>query len=119
MVATFIPDTSEDPTRQMPTDDEYKAFLKALGARIKNMRKKKGWSLRDMVKLHDYHDSQWRKFESGGSMNVMSLLRIAEVFEMSLSKLLDGLAEFPNASVTEITKKVATKAVTRTSAKPK
>ena len=93
--------------------------LEISGARIKNMRKKKGWSLRDMVKLHDYHDSQWRKFESGGSMNVMSLLRIAEVFEMSLSKLLDGLAEFPKASVTEITKKVATKAVTRTSAQPK
>ena len=91
----------------MPTDDDYKDFLKALGARIKEMRKKKGWSLRDMVKLHDYHDSQWRKFESGGSMNVQSMIRIAEVFEMPLSRLVDGLAEFPKTSSVEIKRKQA------------
>ena len=91
----------------MPTDDDYKDFLKALGARIKEMRKKKGWSLRDMVKLHDYHDSQWRKFEGGGSMNVQSLIRIAEVFEMPLSRLVDGLAEFPKASPVETKRKQA------------
>lgn len=91
----------------MPTDEDYKYFLKALGARIKEMRKKKGWSLRDMVILHDYHDSQWRKFESGGSMNVQSLIRIAEVFEIPLSRLVDGLAEFPKVSSVEMKRKQA------------
>jgi transcriptional regulator with XRE-family HTH domain len=81
---------------------EYKEFLSALGRRIKDLRKARGWSLRDMVMLHRYHDSQWRRYESGGGLTIPSLLRIAGLFEVSLSKLLDGLAEFPRKSVLEI-----------------
>jgi transcriptional regulator with XRE-family HTH domain len=98
----------------MPTDEDYKYFLKALGARIKEMRKKKGWSLRDMVILHDYHDSQWRKFESGGSMNVQSLIRIANVFEMPVSKLVEGLGEYPKIGPATVAKKTTANAIKRT-----
>jgi transcriptional regulator with XRE-family HTH domain len=84
---------------------DYKAFLKALGQRIRQFRKERGWSLRDMVIQHGYHDSQWRKYESGGGLTIPSLLRIAELFQVSLSKLLDGLAEYPAQTMQEIKEK--------------
>jgi transcriptional regulator with XRE-family HTH domain len=85
--------------------DEYEEFLKALGSRIKQLRKERGLSLRDMVLQHGYNDSQWRKYERGGSINLQSLLKVAKVFEISLSKLLDGLGEYPKMSMVEIEQK--------------
>jgi hypothetical protein len=55
------------------TDQDYAEFLKLLGMRIQQMRKERGLSLRDMVVKHNYHDSQWRRYERGGPMNVPSL----------------------------------------------
>jgi transcriptional regulator with XRE-family HTH domain len=83
-------------------DQDYAEFLKLLGARIKQLRKERGLSLRDMVVKHNYHDSQWRKYERGGPINVPSLLKIAKSFGISLSALLFGLGEYPAASVAEI-----------------
>ena len=88
-------------------DLEYKQFLKTLGRRIKEVRKERGYSLRDMVLQHGYNDSQWRRYERGGSMNLQSLLKIAKTFGISLSDLLNGLGEYPAVSVSEIKKKRA------------
>jgi transcriptional regulator with XRE-family HTH domain len=85
-------------------DEEYTQFLKTLGSRIKQLRKERGYSLRDMVIHHGYNDSQWRRYERGGSINVHSLLKIAKLFGISLSTLLDGLAEYPQTSIQEIKK---------------
>ena len=85
--------------------DEYEQFLKTLGGRIKQLRKERGLSLRDMVLQHGYNDSQWRKYERGGSINLQSLLKVAKVFGISLSKLLDGLGEYPESSIAAIEKK--------------
>lgn len=92
-------------------DIDYKAFLLALGKRVKKFRKDRGWSLRDMVILHGYHDSQWRKYESGGGMTVPSLLRIAAIFHVSISELLDGLAESPLPNGSPIKEKPKAKSV--------
>lgn len=97
---------------------DYKAFLSALGKRVKRFRKERGWSLRDMVVLHGYHDSQWRKYESGGGLTIPSLLRIAALFRVSISELLDGLAEFPEQSLSEIKEKPSMKSVKGASKKP-
>jgi transcriptional regulator with XRE-family HTH domain len=77
----------------MADDNEfdYDVFLIALGRRIKQLRLARGLSLRDMVVKHDYHDSQWRRFERGGAGNLNSLHRIAVAFEITLSELLEGL----------------------------
>jgi transcriptional regulator with XRE-family HTH domain len=83
-------------------DVDYKGFLAALGVRIKEFRKDRGWTLRDMVIQHGYHDSQWRKYESGGGLTIPSLLRIAALYKVSLTKLLDGLAEYPAEPLPEI-----------------
>lgn len=88
-------------------DLEYKQFLKTLGRRIKEVRKERGYSLRDMVLQHGYNDSQWRRYERGGPMNLQSLLKIARTFGTSLSDLLNGLGEYPEVSVSEIQKKRA------------
>ena len=86
-------------------DLEYKQFLKTLGQRIKEVRRERGYSLRDMVLQHGYNDSQWRRYERGGSMNLRSLLKIAKTFGTSLSDLLSGLGEYRDVSVSEIQKK--------------
>ena len=84
---------------------EYGQFLKELGARIKQLRHERGLSLRDMIVIHGYADSQWRRYERGGSVNVQTLLRICNAFKISLCVLLDGLGEYPAASVDEIKRK--------------
>ena len=84
---------------------DYKRFLKELGGRIKQLRHERGLSLRDMIVMHGYADSQWRRYERGGSVNVQSLLRICKAFQISLCDLLDGLGEYPSASVDEIKRK--------------
>jgi transcriptional regulator with XRE-family HTH domain len=99
----------------MLTEERYNEFLKALGARIKELRTQQGLSLRDMIVQHDYHESQWRKYEKGGSLNVHSLLRIADSLGITLSKLLDGLGDFPAEPVLER----KTKRAVKKSSKPK
>jgi transcriptional regulator with XRE-family HTH domain len=84
---------------------DYGRFLKELGARIKKLRNERGLSLRDMIVTHGYADSQWRRYERGGSVNVQTLLRICNAFKISLCVLLDGLGEYPAASVDEIKQK--------------
>ena len=63
-------------------DAEYDALLKELGQRIKQMRKARGWSQRDMVVKHGYNDSQWRKYERGGGITLHSLVRLSKTFEV-------------------------------------
>lgn len=100
-------------------DQDYAELLKLLGLRLKQMRKERGLSLRDMVVKHNYHDSQWRKYERGGPVNVPSLLKIAKSFGISLSTLLDGLGEYPQTSATEDKKKHAVEASATAKAKKK
>jgi transcriptional regulator with XRE-family HTH domain len=88
-------------------EDEYEEFLIALGRRIKQLRKERGLSLRDMVVLHGYHESGWRRMERGGAGNVQSLLKIARAFQISLSVLLDGLGEYPTTSIKDVKKHTA------------
>ena len=82
-------------------DGEYKEFLKMLGSRIKQLRKERGLSLRDMVIKHGMNDSQWRRYERGGAIHLNSLLKIAKMFGVSLSKLLDGVGEYPAKDLPE------------------
>ena len=97
---------------------DYGQFLKELGERIKKLRNDRGLSLRDMIVTHGYADSQWRRYERGGSVNVQTLLRICNAFKISLCVLLDGLGEYPAASVDEIKRKHETEPESK-SAKPK
>ena len=91
----------------MLTEDEFKDFLKALGKRIRTLRKDKKLNMRDIMISTGYHDAQWRKYEAGGSLNIMSLMKVALALEVSLVQLLDGLGQWPLRSVSEIEAKSA------------
>ena len=69
----------------------YESFLKELGARLKQMRQERGWTLRTMVVEHKFHVTHWQSFEKGKAISVPSLLRVCEVFDVSLEDLVRGL----------------------------
>lgn len=82
-------------------DQDYELFLKLLAQRIRQLRKERGLTLRDMVIKHGYHDSQWRRMERNGVGGVQSLLRIASVFNISLAELLSDLSAYPKKALSE------------------
>ncbi|MGI4830694.1 MAG: hypothetical protein ACRYFU_21245 [Janthinobacterium lividum] len=61
--------------------------------------------MRHIMITSGYYDAQWRKYETGGSLNVQSLLKIALTLDTPLGELLDGLSQWPRLSVEEIEKK--------------
>ncbi len=72
----------------------YELWLEELGARIKQLRKARGWTLRDMIVQHGFHVTHWQAFERGKKgISVPSLMRVAELFDMTLCQLLEGLGE--------------------------
>ena len=80
--------------RNTPTPrSNYKAFSAALGQRVKQLRKDRGWTLRDMVVTHGFHLNQVSRVESGKGISVPTLLRLAETFQISLAALVAGLRE--------------------------
>jgi transcriptional regulator with XRE-family HTH domain len=70
--------------------EEYKAFLTHTAKRIKELRRERGLTLRDMVVVHGYHDSNWRRMEREGVGSVQSLLRIAKAFGVPLTTITTG-----------------------------
>lgn len=83
-------------------EEEFRSFLKTLGAHIKVIRTAKGMQFRDIMIKMGYYDSQWRKYEAGGSLNISSLMKIAITLDVTLTELLDGLGQWPRLSVAEI-----------------
>ena len=70
-------------------EDQEKFFL-ALGARVRELRKKHGYSQEDMISF-GFSARHWQQVEAGRSITVKTLLRICEVFEVSMDKLVRGL----------------------------
>jgi hypothetical protein len=83
------PHPGEDNSSLM--DEEYKQYLVALGARIRARRKERNLKMRDIMIATGYYDAQWRKYETGGPMNLASLLKIASVLQTTPSVLLEGI----------------------------
>ena len=71
----------------------YETFLKQLGARLKQMRQERNWTLRDMVVEHRFHVTHWQKFEGGKGISIASLLRVCEVFAVPLKEMVADLGE--------------------------
>ena len=96
---------------------DHAEFFAALGRRIRELRKERGWSLHDMVVKHGYYQSQWQKYEGGGPVTVDSLLRMATIFGMPLGRLIDDLGEFPKAGLSKRQSGEPTRAAKKTAAK--
>ena len=67
-------------------------FFRALGARVRELRKKQGYSQEDMLSF-GFSTRHWQQVEAGRPITVTTLLRICEVFETPMSKLVQGLDE--------------------------
>ena len=92
---------------------EYASFLKALAARIRAMRKERGWTYRDMVMLHGFHLSAWQSYEAGRvGMSLPSLLRVARAFSVHPSELIAGIeVDAPVAESSEAPVKTSRKRI--------
>ena len=65
-------------------------FFKALGQRIKELRRKRGYSQEDMISF-GFSARHWQQIEAGRPITVTTLLRICEALEVNLARLLRRL----------------------------
>ena len=66
------------------------AFFRALGRRVKDLRKRRKLSQEDMISF-GFSTRHWQQIEAGRPITVKTLLRISEAFEVPLVRLLRGL----------------------------
>jgi len=65
-------------------------FFCALGKRARQLRKKSGYSQEDMISF-GFSARPWQQVEAGRPITVTTLLRICEVFEVSMAKVVRNL----------------------------
>jgi len=65
-------------------------FFRALGLRIKNLRRKRGYSQEDMISF-GFSARHWQQIEAGRPITVSTLLRIGQVFKIPVDRLVRGL----------------------------
>jgi len=65
-------------------------FFRALGTRVRGLRKKHGHSQEDMISF-GFSARHWQQIEAGRPITVTTLLRICEVFDTPMAKLVRGL----------------------------
>jgi len=66
-------------------------FFKALGQRIKALRKQHGYSQEDMISF-GFSARHWQQIEAGRPITVRTLLRICNVFKIRMDRVVRGLA---------------------------
>jgi transcriptional regulator with XRE-family HTH domain len=65
-------------------------FFRALGQRVRDIRKRKGFSQEDMINF-GFSARHWQQIEAGQAITVKTLLRICKAFDMPLVRLVRGL----------------------------
>ena len=65
-------------------------FFSALGKRVRQLRKKSGYSQEDMISF-GFSARHWQQVEAGRPITVTTLLRICEVFEVPMASVVRGL----------------------------
>jgi len=79
------------PTRAPLSVDQKKFFLR-LGERVRELRKKYGYSQEDMI-AHGFSARHWQQIEAGRPITVSTLLRICATLRSSVERLVRGLDE--------------------------
>ncbi len=70
--------------------DDYTRFFRALGKRIRELRRKRGLVQEDMIS-HHFSTRHWQQIEAGRPITVTTLLRICKALKVSLADLVRGL----------------------------
>ena len=65
-------------------------FFRALGIRIKELRKRHGYTQEDMIGF-GFSARHWQQIEAGRPITIRTLLRISETFGVRAAHLIDGL----------------------------
>ena len=65
-------------------------FFRALGQRVRKLRKRKGYTQEDMIGL-GFSARHWQQIEAGRPITVRTLLRICNSFHVSLERLIRHL----------------------------
>jgi transcriptional regulator with XRE-family HTH domain len=65
-------------------------FFRALGTKVRGLRKKHRYSQEDMIGF-GFSARHWQQIEAGRPITVTTLLRICEVFAIPMAKLVRGL----------------------------
>jgi transcriptional regulator with XRE-family HTH domain len=65
-------------------------FFRALGERVRELRRRKGYSQEDMIDF-GFSARHWQQIEGGRPITVTTLLRISEVFQIPIARLVSGL----------------------------
>jgi len=69
---------------------KYEDFFRALGLRLKAMRKGAGYSQEDMLTF-GFSTRHWQQVESGRPVTLTTVLRACDVFQIQLDELMRGL----------------------------
>ena len=71
----------------MPNQEK---FFRALGTKVRELRKKHGYSQEDMISF-GFSARHFQQIEAGRPITVTTMLRLCEVLEVSMGKLVKGL----------------------------
>jgi DNA-binding XRE family transcriptional regulator len=69
----------------------YARFFRALSGRIRSYRTERELSQENMI-FYGFSARHWQMIEAGRPMNVFTLLRICEAFDLSAEELFAGLS---------------------------
>ena len=65
-------------------------FFQGLGRRVRELRKKQGYSQEDMISF-GFSARHWQQIEAGRPITMSTLLRICDTFEISVERLVRRL----------------------------
>ena len=69
---------------------DERQFFRALGTRIKKLRKTHGYTQEDMIGF-GFSARHWQQIEAGRPITIRTLLRICETFGVKAANLIEGL----------------------------
>jgi len=69
---------------------DERQFFRALGFRIKKLRKTHGYTQEDMIGF-GFSARHWQQIEAGRPITIRTLLRISDTFRVKAAQLIDGL----------------------------
>jgi transcriptional regulator with XRE-family HTH domain len=67
-----------------------KKFFRALGKRIRELRKKRGLTQEDMISF-GFSARHWQQIEAGRPITVTTLLRVCAAFHIPMARVVQGL----------------------------
>src|SRR5439155_24251292 len=68
---------------------DHAKFFKALGQRVKDLRKRRGYSQEDMIAF-GFSARHWQQIEAGRPITMTTLLRICNAFKVQIAIVVCG-----------------------------